>query len=147
MHPATSRDGEHQMPDRIGGGPHHDFNVVAKPIKAIHQFAFGQIGEVATHHAGDLRLGDPHAFCGFLLSQPLPANSLSDLDHQSSLDLELVGIGQAQVGQDAARTASYFDSINDSLYHVVVPWQASRPRSAWRGSRGLSFRGMFHAMP
>jgi hypothetical protein len=64
------------MSDRIGCGLYLDFDVIAEPIQAIHQFAFGQVGEVATHHARDLWLGDPHARCCFLLGQSLLANSL-----------------------------------------------------------------------
>lgn len=115
------------MPDRIGGGLYLDFDVIAEPIQAVHQFAFGQVGEVAAHHAGDLWLGDPHARCCFLLGQSLLANSLPDLNHQAGLDLKLAGIGQTQVGEDIAGTALHFDSINDSFFHVVDPLQAPRP--------------------
>ena len=77
------------MPDFRLGRPHLDFNVVAKPGKAVHQFALGQIAEVAAHHVGDLGLRDAHQLGGFLLRQPSASHSLPDLDDQAGFDLEL----------------------------------------------------------
>ncbi len=80
------------MSDASGGWPNFDFNIIAEPIQTLHQFAFGHIGEVPTHHAGDLRLSESHPYgCG-LLGEPLLANRSPDLDHQPGLDLERIGI-------------------------------------------------------
>lgn len=47
----TSGTGKHQVADRLGSRSYLDFDVVAESIQAIHQFAFGQIREVAAHRA------------------------------------------------------------------------------------------------
>ena len=38
------------MPDWRGRRSHLDLDVVAEAIQAIHQLAFGQVGEVVMHH-------------------------------------------------------------------------------------------------
>ena len=39
---------ELEMTGSFGGGPSFDFDVIAKPIQTVHQFAFGKIGELTT---------------------------------------------------------------------------------------------------
>lgn len=46
------------------------FYILAEPIQALHQFAFGHAGEVPAHHAGDLRLGESHPCGRGLLGEP-----------------------------------------------------------------------------
>lgn len=46
------------------------FYILAEPIQALHQFAFGHAGEVPAHHAGDLRLREPHPCGRGLLGEP-----------------------------------------------------------------------------
>ena len=60
---------KHQLPDGRVGRTHADFNVVAQPCQAIHQFALQQVGEINTHHVGYIRLSDARAFVRFLLLQ------------------------------------------------------------------------------
>jgi len=71
-HGVPSCDSEFQMPDRRRSRPHLDFDVVAEPIQAIHQLPLRQIGEVAAHDVGHLRLGDAHAFGRLLLPRHIP---------------------------------------------------------------------------
>jgi hypothetical protein len=46
--------GNLQMPDASFRWAHTDFNVAAQPCQAVHQFALGQIAEIAAHHVGHL---------------------------------------------------------------------------------------------
>ena len=77
------------MPDFRLGGPYLDFNVVAKPGKAVHQLALGQIAEVAAHHVGNFGLRDAHHLGSLLLCETPAAHGLPDLDDQAGFDLEL----------------------------------------------------------
>ena len=47
------------MPYEIVCRLHRDFDVVAKPIQAIHQLAFRHIREIAPKHGGHFWLGMP----------------------------------------------------------------------------------------
>ena len=76
---AVSGRRKHQMPDLSLGRTNLDFNVVAKPREAIHQFSLGQIGEVTTHHVGHLGLGNAHSFGSLYLSQTAAAHGLYTL--------------------------------------------------------------------
>jgi hypothetical protein len=52
-----------------------------------------------------------------LLSQAKALHGFSDLDHQARFDLELIGIGQAQVGKHIARTLLHLDALHDARFH------------------------------
>jgi hypothetical protein len=56
-----------------------------------------------------------------LLRQPEAAHGLGDFDHQAGFDLQLVGVGQAQVGEHIARAGLDLDALNDSLCHAASP--------------------------
>jgi hypothetical protein len=90
------------MPNRCRSRLQLDFDVVTQPIQAIHQLALGEIGEITPHHGRDLGLGKPHALRRLFLGQAKLAHGPRDFDDQSGLDLQLVGVRQAQVGEDVA---------------------------------------------
>jgi len=54
----------------------------------------------------------PHAPAGFLLGEPQATHCPSDFNHQTRLDLELVGVGQVEVGEYVARPGFDLDAIN-----------------------------------
>lgn len=113
------------MPHRLSRRPDLDFNVVAQPVQTVHQLALGQIGEVAPQHGRHLGLRDAHALGGSLLSDAHRAHGLGDLDDQAGLDLELVGIRQAQIGKHIARAHFHFNAVDGAcgsfLFQVTTP--------------------------
>ena len=64
LHSVTreSGDRQHQVTQRCTRRLDLYFDVVPQTIEAIHRFAFGQVGEVATQHRRDLAEGPP---CGW----------------------------------------------------------------------------------
>src|SRR5450756_1799390 len=86
--------------DRLGGGDEFNFDVVAEAIEALHEFAFGQVGEIAAQEVGDLGLGKAHEAASFFLSDREAADGASDLHHQTRFDLELFGVGQIQIAEN-----------------------------------------------
>jgi hypothetical protein len=117
LHSVTreSGDRQHQVTQRCTRRLDLYFDVVPQTIEAIHQFAFGQVGEVATQHGRDLGLRDPHAAGRLDLGEAELASGLGDLDHQAGLDLELVGFRQTEVCEDVARTGFDLDAVNRAL--------------------------------
>jgi len=117
---------QHQVPNRLGGRLDLDLDVVAEPVQAVHQLAFGEVGEVAAQHARHFGLGDAHAERRLVLSEAEFADCLGDLDYQAGFDLEFVGAGQAQVGKDVAGTGFVLDVSIDAFCHGGVPLRAPR---------------------
>jgi hypothetical protein len=59
----------------------------SRPIRATHELALGQTGEIGAHHAGYLRLGDPRSLCRLVSSRPKAAHGLPSLEHAARLAL------------------------------------------------------------
>src|SRR3990172_7293820 len=49
------------MPDALGGGFYLYFDVVAEPVQAVHELAFGYVREVTAEQTGHLGLRQSHA--------------------------------------------------------------------------------------
>ena len=113
------------MPLRLSRRPDLVFNVVAQSVQTVPQLALGQIGEVAPQHGRHLGLGDAHALGGSLLSDAHRAHGLGDLDDQAGLDLELVGIGQAQIGKHIAGPHFHINTVDGAhssfIFQVTTP--------------------------
>src|SRR5574337_168867 len=120
------------MADRFRGWLDLDFDVVSQAVQALHQLAFGQIGEVAAQQAGNLRLRDTHAPGSLFLSQVEATHGPCDLDGQAGLDPEFVGVRQTQIGKYVAGTRLDLDAVNHALSHAASPLPAPRLLSAWR---------------
>ena len=71
---------QRQMSEGLGRWSHLDLDVVAEAVQAVHQLAFRQVCKIAAHHVGYLRLSEPHAFRGYLLSQLKATYGLPDFN-------------------------------------------------------------------
>src|SRR3989344_4449032 len=72
------------MPDAFGGRLYLYFDVVAEPVQAVHELAFGDIGEVTAKQAGHLGLRQSHAPTRFFLRQAKTTHGFHDLNNQGT---------------------------------------------------------------
>ena len=87
--------GQSAVTNRIGCAAQLDFDVVSQAVQAFHQLTFRQVGEIAAHQSGYLRLRNTHPATGLLLGQAQTANGAGNFDDQAGLYFELLCIGQA----------------------------------------------------
>lgn len=98
-----SRDCQSAMPNGLLCGLQFDFDVVAKAVKALHELALREVGEVAAHQAGYLCLRDADAPRCFLLGETEAADGSRDLNRQTGFDLQLFRMRKSKVAKDVAR--------------------------------------------
>ena len=123
------------MPNRSSGALDLDLDVVTKPVQAVHQLALGKVGEIAFEHRRHLRLCDSHAPGGILLSQAELSDRTGDFNDQARLDLELLGIGQTEVGEDVAREV--FSKNRDRLIEFDAVTELFNATVEMADKRGL----------
>lgn len=98
-----------------------DLDVVPKAIKTLHHLALGEIGKIAAHEAGNLRLRDAHLLASFLLGEAETPDRARDLDCEAGLDLQLVGVRETEVPKHISRAAFEFNCVRCLPRHFESP--------------------------
>jgi hypothetical protein len=88
----------------FAAGADFDDYVVFECGGEVHQSLDGEAFELVALEGGDFRLVDAEAAGGFGLSEFTGSEDFVDHDAEAELGVEFFGVGQAEVGEDVART-------------------------------------------